>query len=281
MSENLYPAKTGSPSETRRGLSNMGLAGDDLKNLRYARDLLENPGLAAKIANRFGTPIEKGFKLLPVGWSEAVLEATRVALRKVLDLAVITLNEKTDAPSTDWIHKMMVATTGAAGGAFGLMALSVELPLSTMIMFRSVADIARSEGEEIRSIYTKLACLEVFALGGKSSKDDATETGYFAVRMALASALSKAINYIAQKGLMEEGAPVLVRLITKIASRFSVVVSEKVAAQAVPIVGAVGGALVNTIFMDHFQDIARGHFIIRRLERYYGPEEVQRQYESL
>jgi hypothetical protein len=161
------------------------------------------------------------------------------------------------------------------------MALSVELPLSTMIMFRSVADIARSEGEDIRSIYTKLACLEVFALGGKSSKDDATETGYFAVRMALASAMSKAINYIAQKGLMEEGAPVLVRLITKIASRFSVVVSEKVAAQAVPIVGAVGGALVNTIFMDHFQDIARGHFIIRRLERFYDPKEVQRQYEGL
>ncbi|MBW2614674.1 MAG: EcsC family protein, partial [Deltaproteobacteria bacterium] len=53
------------------------------------------------------------------------------------------------------------------------------------------------------------------------------------------------------------------------------------AAQAVPIIGAAGGALINTIFIDHFQDMARGHFIVRRLERVYGTDEVQRQYEGL
>ena len=63
-------------------------------------------------------------------------------------------------------------------------------------------------------------------------------------------------------------------------ARFGVVVSEKAVAQAVPIIGAAGGALVNSIFIDHFQDMARGHFIVRRLERTYGEEVVKRAYEA-
>ena len=59
----------------------------------------------------------------------------------------------------------------------------------------------------------------------------------------------------------------VVRLVAQLASRFGVAVTEKAAAQAVPIVGAVGGAAINAAFADHFQNVARGHFIIRRLER--------------
>ena len=36
------------------------MSSDDLADLRYAKDLLENPSLAAKIANAVGTPIENG-----------------------------------------------------------------------------------------------------------------------------------------------------------------------------------------------------------------------------
>jgi hypothetical protein len=68
---------------------------------------------------------------------------------------------------------------------------------------------------------------------------------------------------------------------TQVASRFGVTVSEKLAAQAVPMVGAVGGALINSVFIDHFQDIAWGHFTIRRLERRYGPELIQRAYDNM
>jgi hypothetical protein len=66
-----------------------------------------------------------------------------------------------------------------------------------------------------------------------------------------------------------------------VASRFGITVSEKVAAQAVPVLGAAGGALINTIFIDHFQDIARGHFIVRRLERKYGADLVKEEYLKL
>jgi len=51
---------------------------------------------------------------------------------------------------------------------------------------------------------------------------------------------------------------------------FSIQVSEKAAAQAVPAIGAAGGAIINPLFIDQFQDMTYGHFIIRRLERKYG-----------
>jgi hypothetical protein len=56
-------------------------------------------------------------------------------------------------------------------------------------------------------------------------------------------------------------------------------VSEKVAAELVPIAGALGGLTLNVMFSRHFQDVAEGHFTVRRLERKYGAEEVRVQYE--
>ncbi len=253
----------------------------DLADLAYAKSLLENPGLAAKITSLLGTPIEKGFALLPRNWSQVVSIATRKALTVAIEAAVLTLDKRSGRPSSDFLHKMLVAASGAGGGFFGLPALSVELPISTTIMMRSIADIARSEGETISDPHTKMACIEVFALGGPGASDDAAETGYFAVRAALSKAVSDAAEYIARRGIVEEGAPTIVRLIAQIASRFGVQVSEKAAAQAIPVIGAAGGSILNTLFMDHFQGMARGHFIVRRLESRYGREEVRRVYRTL
>ena len=259
----------------------MPLQPNELDDLKKAKTLLENPGLAAKITHLLGTPIEKGFALLPDNWRVKIGELTRTALSKSIHAAVLTMRDSPgDEASTIW-HKLAVATTGGIGGFFGLPALAIELPISTTIMLRSIADIARSEGETINGIESKIACIEVFALGGPTFSDDASESGYFAVRAALAQSVTKAAEYIAEKGLTEEGAPALVRLIVQIAERFSIQVSEKAAAQAVPAIGAAGGVIVNTLFIDHFQDMARGHFIVRRLERKYGKKIVQETYHSV
>ena len=140
---------------------------------------------------------------------------------------------------------------------------------------------SRSEDEKFHNIESKITCIEVFALGGPRIKDDASESGYFAVRAALAQSISKASEYITNRGLSEKGAPALVRLILQIAERFSIQVSEKAAAQAVPAIGAAGRAIINTLFIAHFQDMARGHFIIRRLERKYGKEVVEEKYNAV
>jgi hypothetical protein len=178
------------------------------------------------------------------------------------------------------LHGALAAASGAVGGALGLATLPVELPISTTLMLRAIAEIARSEGEDLADPEAALACVQVFALGGRSDADNLAESGYFAVRSALAKSVTEAARFVTERGVAE-GAPALLRLAAQIASRFGVVVSQKVAAQAVPVVGAIGGAAVNAAFMSHFQALARGHFTVRRLERAYGRAPVQLAYDEI
>ena len=46
-------------------------------------------------------------------------------------------------------------------------------------------------------------------------------------------------------------------------------------------IGALGGDAVNYAFIQHFQEVARGHFTVRRLERVDGKNVVRTEYERL
>src|SRR5688500_14214699 len=109
----------------------------DLESLRYAKDLLENPGLAAKITNLFGVPLEKGLELLPDKWAEIVRTATGKALETAVHIAIFTLKDQPERRAWEKLHKVAVAAVGAGGGTFGLAGLPFELPVSTTIMLRS------------------------------------------------------------------------------------------------------------------------------------------------
>ncbi|WP_034889639.1 EcsC family protein [Gillisia sp. Hel_I_29] len=256
----------------------MKLHDSDLQELTEAKKLLENPGLAAKITNYIGMPLEKGFELLPDDWNSKIVKLTHKAITKSADAALFTMKNKPGEKSSNIWHKTTVALSGVAGGFFGFAGLAVELPVSTTIMMRSIADIARSENQNLDDAETKLACVEVLALGGKSESDDGTESGYYITRALLTQQLTFAAEYIAKNGLSKEGAPALVKFFTTVASRFGIQVTEKVAAQAVPVIGAATGATLNLLFIDHFQDMARGHFIVKRLEKQYSPEFIQEEY---
>jgi hypothetical protein len=253
---------------------------EDFIALRSAVATLEHPGLAARLGEIAGKPIELLGRALPASASKVVAVATTKALHAALAVAFRTMQNEPKAAS-GLLHKALAATTGAVGGSFGLAALPIELPISTIIMLRSIGDVARGEGEDLTNPETALACLQVFALGGFKDKADAAESGYFAVRGLLAKSVAEAARFVAERGGVAEGAPVLARLIAQIASRFGVVVTQKLAAQAVPVIGALGGAAVNYAFIDHFQDVARAHFAVRRLERQYGKEIVRAAYERL
>ncbi len=257
------------------------LTAGELRDLARAKLLLENPGFTARLAGVLGKPIEHGFKLLPSGWQGVVNKAAKLSLTAALSTAVTTLGSRKPKRASERFHKLLAGASGAAGGLFGLASLPVELPVSTTLMLRSIADVARSEGHDVRDPAIKFSCLEVFALGGRSANDNAAESAYWTVRAALAKAVSEAAAYVADKAIIEESAPALLRLVTAIASRFGVVVSEQAAAKAVPIIGAAGGATVNILFMSHFQDMARGHFIVKRLEARYGTELIRDVYDSL
>ncbi|MCZ7560437.1 MAG: EcsC family protein [Burkholderiaceae bacterium] len=232
-----------------------------------------------KLTNVVGKPIEKGFEMLPARWRDKVSTITRDALNAALGAAIASMG-KGQAAARPRLHKLAATATGAAGGAFGLASLAVELPVSTTIICRSIADIARAHGEDLALPEARLACIEVFAFGGETPADDASETAYFAMRAALSRAVSEAAEYLATRHAADAGAPALVRLVSLVATRFKIQVSQKAAAMAIPIVGAAGGATINWLFMEHFQAMSRGHFAIRRLERKYGEEAVKAAYEG-
>src|SRR6202043_4290356 len=122
-----------------------------------------------------------------------------------------------------------------------------------------------------------LSCVEVFAPGGRVGSADVSESGYFAVRGMLAKTVTEAARFVAERGVLKEGAPILLKFVTQVAARFGLVVTQKVAAQALPLVGAA----VNYAFIEHFQDVARGHFTVRRLERLYGSERIRSEYDLI
>ncbi|SOE54484.1 EcsC protein family protein [Burkholderia sp. D7] len=264
------------------------LSQEDLASLRRAKEALESPSLTMKLASVVGSPIEKMMSKMPNVAQEKIDEATQAALKKCLQLALRTLSKSTidgvvlppEKPH-NLMHKLAVATTGAAGGAFGLFALPIELPVTTTLMFRSICDIARSEGEDVHLIDTQLQCLMVLGMGGPSSSDDSADIGYFIVRGTLAQSVSKATSELAAKGLSGHGSTALLKFLQTVASRFSVQVSEQVAAKSIPAIGAVLGAMINTVFIDHFQQTAHGHFTVRRLERRYGQLAVERAFQTI
>jgi len=250
----------------------------ELAELKRAKKLLENPNLAIKITNYIGVPIEKAIKLLPEKAHTVISKASREALLKALEYSMVTILDKQKIRTSKKINKLLTTISGGIGGAFGLAAIPIELPVSTMLILKSIAEIAKSEGHDINTIETKLSCIEVFALGGNSKKDDASDNSYWVMRAVMAKEISSAAKYLGQKGFAKESAPAIVKLVNKIVARYSVVITEEVAAKAVPIVGAVSGAGINLIFMDHFQKMAEGHFTVKRLEKKYGAEAVRLAY---
>jgi hypothetical protein len=233
--------------------------------LRDARQTLENPSLAARLASAAGMPVEALRARLPSFVQGGLDSAVRTALSTAMNAALRSGPTMTPLPvSSQWFHRGLAAASGAVGGAFGLPGTVVELPVSTTILLRQVAAVAAEEGEDLDAPGAAAECLKVFALGGTTPSDDAAESGYFAVRLALAEALKGTIGQAAMP-----------RFVAAVAARFSGTVGLKLSAQAAPIIGAAAGAAVNLAFLAHFRSIARAHFTLRRLERTYGATAVR------
>lgn len=239
--------------------------------LHAAFETLERTSLAARLAALAGTPLEALRGALPRFVQDRLDGAVRAALERAMTTA---LNSRPDAApfamGQAWFHRGLAAASGIAGGAFGLPGTLVELPVSTTLLLRQIAAEAAAQGEDLAAPGTPAECLKVFALGGRGTQDDAAESGYFAVRVALAETL---------KGTV--GMNLLPGFIGAIAARFGGPVALKLGAQAAPILGAAAGAAVNLAFLQHFKSIAHAHFTLRRLERNHGEAAIRAAYEAI
>ncbi len=263
----------------------------DRADLQQAISLLEAPSLIQQMSDLIGMPLQQAVRRLPSGTQQQIHRTVIKALESAANAALWSIKDQSAKPPALLGHKIAAAASGFAGGLFGLPGLLVEIPLSTTIMMRSIADIARSQGMSLDQQASRIACLEVFALGGKSNGkiSSASDTAYYAARLALAE-----LSQLSTQEMMElssqasmpafaakQASKWLSRLIEAIASRFGVVITEKTAAQIVPIIGAASAATLNTLFTRHYQNMARGHFIVKRLEQAYGNEAIQVAYVQL
>ncbi|MGB7393319.1 MAG: EcsC family protein [Pricia sp.] len=259
----------------------MSLTPEDQQVLRTARQKMEQIGWAMEGLNKMGSFIDGRVKLLPKKQQKWLQQISYRVLQKVVESNLFSMKaDKTNTKPLSKTYKAMVTSSGVLGGAFGATAFALDLGLTTKLMMRSIMDIARSEGEDLNSLDTQLACLQVFALGGKTKHDNSLDTGYFATRVALNAAVKGSSSKLVE-GLLVGTSQPLLRLIAAVASRFSIQVTEKFVAQAVPVIGAVGGGAINLAFIQHFQNMAEAHFSIRRLEREYGQDLIKETYENI
>ena len=252
----LSPAKRTLPTAQQQELEN-------------AVALLESPRLAIRLANYAGKPLDSVLGAVP-GLNGALHRALRSAILQCLAVAIESQEAEALAPSS-WRPKALTGLAGGIGGLFGAFALPLELPVTMTLMLRAIADIARHHGEDLRALEPRLACLQVFALGDRKA-DAGAVIGYYAARATLTKLTADVMALSVERTVLDVSAPVVTRLVTEVVSRAGLVLSERVAAGAIPVLGALGGASLNVMFMDHFERVAQGHFTIRRLERAYGRE---------
>ncbi len=262
------------PAELEQGLSP-----SHQRVLELAVAHLEHQDFASKLADYAGQPLIRATRLVPKAASRRFNAAVRTAILNCLNVAIKSIEPQSKKAPADRMASMLVGVTGGVSGFFGFGALPLELPVTTALMLRSIADIARHYGEDLTTLEARLACVEVFALGTKPPSGRA-DLGYYASRAQLGKLAGNASAALLERGTANISSPVIGGFVGEVAARFGVVVSERTAASAMPVLGAIGGATVNMLFMNHFQRVAKGHFAIRRLERQYGAATVRRYYEE-
>jgi hypothetical protein len=255
---------------------------------------MHDTGLLMKSIDKVGSLVEAGMRKIPKRTQKWLQKQVNKILMATLKANLLTLQkgEAFKKPSKK-TYKTLVTSSGIVSGVFGsttgvgTLIFTSEMALSTKFIMRSIMDIARSHGENLQDINTQLACLQVFAFGNSTKDKDGLETSYYSTRVAMNSAIKEATKFVAQNGLKDiskllvSSTNPLLKFLGTIASRFTIQVSEKFIAQAIPVLGAVGGGSLNYTFINHFQKIADAHFTIRLLERKYGNEIVMKAYEEI
>ncbi len=268
--------------------------------IQDAIQFLDQPSFLLRLANQLGRPMELALASISKKHQLTIRRATHVALSKGLRMVTRTIGHHA-TNTADLLQRQKVSTSigrwhsaasfgiGAAGGLFGILSLPLELPLTTAIILRSVASIADECGMDLNDPQVQLECLYILTLGSpRTNKDDAMASAYWASRSAFATLASEAVSYLAGKSsrqisleIQRSSAPVLVRFISQVAARFEIVVGEKAMAEALPLIGAIGGGVVNAAFTDYFSQAAKFHFGLRALEMAHGRNEVEKYYARL
>jgi hypothetical protein len=252
------------------------ISSSDLELIKSAKQVLENESVAMRISRKFGEPVEALRKFLPQGADKKLSQVVNVSLEKGCKWAMATTGTK-QSPilREDWAHKFAVLATGFGGGFGGLATTAVELPVSTMLMLRSIGCIAEEEGHDIRDRKVRLGCISVLALGADPEKVDKDELGYWIARKTMAGLVTQAAEWSGRGSV-----PAMAKFIVEIAKKFGIAITAKAAAQIAPFAGGLTGAGINHFFLEHYQSVAHAHFAVERLCLKYGEAAVREAYKK-
>ena len=150
---------------------------------------------------------------------------------------------------------MAAMATGAAGGAGGLPTALAEMPVTITVIFHAIRQAAVEAGFDPEDPAIRAECIAVFGAGSPLSSDDGINTGFLSARLTLTGAAVQ-------------------KVIAGVAPKLAAAMGQKLAAQAVPILGAVTGAALNAAFLSYYREVARVRFGLLRLAEVHGAEAV-------
>ncbi len=201
-------------------------------------------GVGLQVLNLIGDSAEGLLNRLPEDIRSRLDRVTESALSTAMRTAHGSRRLVKDQP--DWLNRAVTTSMGAAGGFGGLPTAMAELPVTTTVLLRAIQDVALEHGFDPASESVQFDCIRVFAANGPLEEDDGTDLGFFSSRVAVTGATVQA-------------------LIARVAPRLATVLGQKLAAQTVPVLGAVAGAATNYAYTSYYQEMAHVHFRLRKL----------------
>ncbi|ARC38053.1 protein EcsC [Paracoccus yeei] len=216
---------------------------------RLARRYLNAGSVAMELLNAVGGKAEGLIERLPKPVRSRMDRITLAALNRAFSAASRSRGLLSDRG--DWFNRALSTASGAAGGLAGFAGATVELPVTITLLLRAIMDIAAEHGFDPDSDEARQEALHIFASAGPLAEDEGADLGLIAARMTITGQTVQT-------------------LVAKVAPKLSASLAQKLAAQAVPIFGALAGATINYSFTRYYQEIARVQFGLMRLSQETG-----------
>ncbi|WP_128253618.1 EcsC family protein [Falsirhodobacter deserti] len=217
-------------------------------------------GPLMKVISIAGHRAEGLMEKIPSPVRVRIEEATAFALRRCYTVASAARASR--LPDTGrYGHSVAAVISGGAGGFGGIASSVVELPATISIFFSAIQKVAASHGFDPNEESVRLECLRVFGSGTPFEEDDGVNTAFLASRIALS-------------GAGVQG------LIASVAPRLAAVLSQKLAAQTVPLLGAATGAAVNLAFVTYYQELAHVRFGLLKLAKEHSETGVMQSFRA-
>lgn len=228
-------------------------ADDPLPEIAYlATRYRRAGGPLVALMNRLGGRIEAQMALLPAGVQRQIEAVVTRALKQGYAVAAVGRRVPRFGRHAS---PVMAAISGAAGGAGGLATSLAELPFTVTLILHAIRRAAEDEGFDPDADDIRAECLRIFAAGSPLAADDGVNTAFLGARMTVTG-------------------PALQRLIATLAPRVATAMGQKLAAQAVPVLGAVSGAALNAAYLTYYRELAQIRFAMLRLAQGHGEDLV-------